>query len=199
MTLILWSGGFDSTLVLYDECVRSKKGDLLPPKALSISHQNVDADREQRRARKCIIRKFQKRGLKFNHCEVSISAKGSFGVCPADGLTQPTIWLPTAMLYLKEKEDLLVGWCRSDDTMHYLSEIRWVFQYMRDVMWKKGELRLPLEWTDKYGVLGRLRKAGLISLPWTCEEPSNWKPCGRCKPCFDLKTARYRLKLEGIK
>lgn len=196
MTLILWSGGFDSTLVLYDECVKAKKKNLAPPKALSISHQNVGANREQRRARKRIAKKLQYRGLKFKYCEISISVRGKFGVCSAGGLTQPTIWLPTAVLYLEENEDLLAGWCRSDDVMHYLSEIRWTFQYIRDVMLKKGKLDLPLEWTHKHKILRRLRTAGLISLPWTCECPRNWKPCRKCKPCLDLKTARYRLKLE---
>lgn len=197
MTLILWSGGFDSTLVLYDECVRSKKKGLAPPRALSISHQNIGANREQRRARKLIAKNLRSRGLKFKYCEVTISVRGKFGVCSAGGLTQPTIWLPTAMLYLKEKEDLLFGWCRSDDAMHYVGELRWIFQYMRDVMCKEGKLELPLEWTHKYKVIRRLREASLISLPWTCEEPRNWKACGQCKPCLDLKTARFRLKLEG--
>ncbi len=196
MTLVLWSGGFDSTLVLYDACVEARKKKLWPVRTLSINHEQVDANREQRRARRRILARMKKRGLAFSGTEVKITSRG-IQAFTGDGLIQPSIWLPIATLYLMPKEDLLTGWGRGDDVYHHLSEIQWLFKYHMDLMGKKGNLRLPLEWEPKWMILCRLRKARLVSLPWTCEEPKNWRACGKCTPCLDLKTARYRLKLEG--
>lgn len=201
MSLVLWSGGFDSTLVLYDLCVEAKRKAVHTwPRALSINHQNVCGNRQAQVARNQIHRKLASRGLEFERTEVNLSHWDESKFYPAGGvgLQQPVIWLPLAILYLQEKEDLYAGWTRGDDVMHYLAELRWSFQYLRDMTHKDGKLHLPLEWTPKFQVLQRLRKAKLVSLPWTCEQPKAGLPCGGCKPCRDLKTARYRLRLEEL-
>ena len=196
MTLVLWSGGFDSTLVLYDACVEAKEKKLPRVRALSINHDQVGANREQQRARQRLLVCMKKRGLTFNWAEVNISTWGAFGAPSQAGMVQPGIWMPAAVLYLMPTEDLLTGWARGDDVFHHLGDICGAFDNHARLMDKTGLIRFPLEWTPKWKVLRRLRKARLVSLPWTCEEPKNWRACGKCMPCRDLKTARYRLRLE---
>lgn len=197
MTLILWSGGCDSTLVLWNACKKAKKEGKEMPRALSINHAQVGANREQYRARRSIWKKLKARGYDFKWAEVSIVGKGMFYPVSEGHSLQPPIWIPQAVLYLKAKEELQCGWIRGDDTFHHMAEVRWTFNYLMQLSGKSGTLSFPLEWTPKFMVLSELRKAKLVSLPWTCEEPRNWRACGKCKPCLELKTAQYRLKLEG--
>lgn len=197
MTLVLWSGGFDSTLVLYDACVEAKKKDLAPVRAISINHEQVPANREHQKARQRIFVCMKKRGLAFDWAEVNISTWGTFKADGAAGMVQPGIWLPAAVPYLGPTEDLLTGWARGDDIFHYLNDICGAFEHHARLMGKTGLIQTPLEWTPKWEILRRLREARLVSLPWTCEEPKDWRACGKCQPCRDLKTARYRLRLEG--
>lgn len=199
MTLILWSGGFDSTLVLYDECVKAKKEGKGMPRALSINHDQVPAKKQQYRARKAIWKKLKSRGYKFQWSEVSIQTKGMFYPVYGAHLVQPGIWIPQAILYLAQKEDLLTGWTAGGDVFHYMYWIRSSFAYHMDTIGKEGKLISPLEFTPKCEVIQRLKKAKLMSLPWTCEDSKTFVPCQKCKPCLDLKTARYRLKLEKEK
>ena len=194
MTLVLWSGGCDSTLVLYDLAreASAKK----PVRALSIEHHGVSAWHEQRRAQGRILARMKRDGLPVEHATMMVTRSGSFMCAIQAGLSQPPIWLPTATLFLEEKEDLYAGYIREDDVWHYRSQLYSLFGSLMTFQHREGNLILPLEWTYKSEVLSRLKKAKLLDLVWWCEEPKAGKPCGRCIECRRHEAATWALALE---
>ena len=204
MSLVVWSGGCDSTLVLYDllkEQSEHPENDLLRPpvRAISINHCQVGAETQQKKARQRILERLRKKGFTILHTEVDIKNDGGFAVTGCGGLIQPAFWLPTAIPYLKEDEDLYLGYIAGDDIWHYRSDIFYVFEYMSRMTHRKGKLQFPLEWTKKYEVINRLKKARLLSLIYSCENPKSkdtMRTCGRCNSCLRHTLALAEAKLR---
>lgn len=88
--LVLWSGGADSTLVLWDLL---RGGEYESVHALTVDYYNVGAGKEQTRARKVIRAWLRRKGLKFLHTQLDIHPNikiQDFGIT-SGGLQQPGI------------------------------------------------------------------------------------------------------------
>ena len=181
MTLILWSGGCDSTLVLWDLLQEQDKCSE-PINTISISHPQVWAINEQLRARKEILKHLRGKGYRINDSEVQIIHDG-FNQIKAGGAQQAALWLSMGVVYLGPNEDLYVGYVRGDDFWHYRQDYDWGFTYLRHLSNRTGKWIAPLEWVKKHEVIERLKKADLYRLVWWCEDPKNHKPCGKCPSC----------------
>lgn len=193
--LVLWSGGADSTLVLWDVLQDPKIGSV---HALSFDHYSVWAGKEHRRARRSIRAWLRRKGLEFRHTELAIYPHArirEFDVT-SGGLQHPVIWLPNTIPYMRAEEDVYLAYIRGDDFWHYRQKLIWAFGYLAEVADKKGNLMFPLEYTHKFQVLQRLRKTrGLVSRIWYCETPEGGKPCGKCTSCFTHRTALMQLRI----
>jgi 7-cyano-7-deazaguanine synthase in queuosine biosynthesis len=193
MSVVLWSGGCDSTLVLYDLMKEQyDKREFAKIKVVSIVHNQVNAAAESRRARKQILKWFKKKGWGTPyHYEVTIDG------CNADkgrGLTQPPIWLSMGMLHTAKDEDLYCGYIKTDCIWHYVGFLHQAFNNLQGLLGKSGTLQMPLEWETKAGVIKRLKEAGLYDLTWYCEQPKRGAKCGDCEPCI---THEMGLKLNA--
>lgn len=207
MALVCWSGGLDSTLVLYDLAVRYRD-DKTPPdahglRAVSVVHHQVSCQKQARRARNAIRRAMRKENLAFRHAAVRWRASGEFSGHQAEGgLAQPGLWLAVAQSYLLDDEDLYLGYVKGDDVWHHFSELKQAFAGMQGLAGKTGRLLTPLEWDRKADVIARIRRAKLYRHCWYCEG-SNWRgdepkePCGVCVPCRTHRAARWVLRQEG--
>lgn len=195
MTLVLWSGGCDSTLALFDESRKSEKGK--PTKAISVDHYNVGAGKQQARARTRILAALKKRGHYVEHVTVKISAdEGTILKAQQSGIVQAALWLGTVTPYLATDEDLVTGYIRGDDAFHYRSQLVGAFRGLRNLQNKNGELRFPLEWSEKADVIRRLREVDLFDLVWWCEDPHMFNPCGDCAPCKSVFKAEVMIREE---
>ena len=190
MTLVIWSGGCDSTLALLQVAKKASHGE--PARALSVVHDQVAQGPEERQARKKIRKVFKKRGLPIEYAEVTIKHAGDFAALNS-GITQPVIWIMTAITYLHNKEDLVTGYIRTDDAFHYRIQLVNTFIGARDLAGKNGDIKFPLEWWKKSEVIKELQKEKLISLVWWCETPEKGRPCGRCTPCTTMEMGRKEL------
>lgn len=132
--------------------------------------------------------------FKFEHIEVTLRHTGD--MCQNGGLVQPVIWVPLATTFLKENEDLYVGYVQHDCYYHHTAAAKKMFQSCSEMMYKTGKLKDPLEWWTKAEVIRYLRKADrkIFNATWYCEFPKRLKPCGECKPCIAHKLALYQLK-----
>lgn len=192
--LVLWSGGADSTLTLWDVLRDPAIGRV---HALSFDHHNVPAAREHRRARRSIRAWLRRQGLKFKHTELAIypNAKIREFDVTGGGLQHPVIWLPNTIPYMRKEEDVYLAYIHGDDFWHHRQSLIWAFGYLAEVAGKVGNLMFPLEYTRKFQVLQRLRKTrGLVSRIWYCENPQAGKPCGKCTSCFTHRTALMQLR-----
>lgn len=182
MALVLWSGGCDSTLVLYRLLKEHQDEDKGYVHAISVNHDQVPANKESQIARKKILAKFKKMRLWVLHTEVNIKSKGYREVYPCGGLTQPTIWL-TIINYLKEKEDLYFGYIKGDDIWHHKYAFEEACKNLFSLGCRSGNVIMPLEYTSKEEVIKELKQLNLLDLCWYCERPEKGKACGDCLSC----------------
>lgn len=193
MSLISFSGGCDSTVLLYNWAETSSL--TYPVHALSISHEGVPNLVQQKKARKKIIANLRARGFHIKHTELSITINQSeFWFEQGTGVSQPVMWVPSAVQCLKADENLLMGYIRSDDIMHYRKDLFDLFDTSQRLIGKTGKLELPLEWTPKTEIIKRLRDIKLYDLVWYCEgNTTSPIPCGHCSSCTKHRLALYEL------
>lgn len=223
MSLILWSGGCDSTWLLYDliRGVKAEDRQISSPgdksadkpgenaadqkqagtvRALSIIHPQVAARDEQRAARASFTRAMARRKLGFQHAEYLIEQYGHFSSFPSfgGGLTQPMIWLPTAYMYLHNEEGLYLGYVKGDDFWHWKADVIHMFNMFNNITGKNCTLHFPLEWTFKAEIIQSLQREKLYHHTWHCESPKavgkGTKKCGTCHPCMVHKTALWQIE-----
>lgn len=108
------------------------------------------------------------------------------------GIEQCVFWLGLAVPYLRESENLFMGYIKSDDFWHYKSFAYAAFDNLQILAGHSGKLMLPMEWVTKSEVVRRLRELKLRT--WSCECPKGKKPCGKCTPCKRLRLVDLELR-----
>lgn len=207
MALLLWSGGCDSTLLLYDLLTAKyshddkKVGRYVELKAsekirtVSVYHPQQAGYAENHQARQRLLPILRKK-FDFIHGEISVS-QDNIELDSNGGMAQPMMWLLQAVQCLGTNEDLYAGYVRGDDIWHYRASLIYAFQYVQEFTHRTGKLILPLEWISKGEVLHRLQELRLLKHTWHCEIPKDGKRCKKCPSCTTHDTALWRLK-QGI-
>jgi 7-cyano-7-deazaguanine synthase in queuosine biosynthesis len=206
--LVLWSGGCDSTLLLYDLCRQQQaiewshqyaKGPELKDsekvRAISVFHDQIDDDKAklEARARTKIFEEFKKRGLSFECLSVNVqNLQGE----TRGGCLESAIWVLSAVPYLKQDEDFYLGYVAEDDIWHNRDSYIRAFNGIQELMGNTGSVKFPLEWEYKLDIIKRLEKEKLLDLTWWCEHPKDKKPCGTCKSCYRMETTLFLKKLK---
>jgi len=201
MALLLWSGGCDSTLLLYDLLNAKYSHDdkkcgryvelKASEKIRSIDHPQQAGYVGNRNARQRLLPILRKK-FEFNHGEISIS-QDAIELSANGGIIQPMMWILQASQYLEANEDLYVGYIKGDDIWHYRSSLFNAFQHVQEFTHRTGKLILPLEWVSKAEVLYRLQDLKLLKHTWYCEFSDTAK-CGKCPSCHTHDTALWRLQ-----
>lgn len=191
--LVLFSGGCDSTLVLYTQAMNQLKNNAIYNRvtAVSINHDQVPSQKQQQNARSKIKAEFIKRELPIDWIDVTITQSGGF--IAGGGTSQPVLWLPTAALYLKAGDTLYTGYHSGDGYWVFHNEAELALQSFLKVMDKKDiKIEHQLQFKDKACIIRELKERGLYDLCWYCEEPTpSDTPCGNCTPCKTHRTALY--------
>ena len=194
--VVLFSGGCDSTLVLYRRAIEAlKTNSYNRVKALSIIHDQVPAQEKQKQAREAVRKEFEARQLPIDWLEVNITQSKGTGVC-SDGLTQPVIWFVFSVMYTTKDDCLYPGYHKGDDYWMRRYEIEAAFHNMCVTM-EKPNVSIKYELCDFYkrDVIQELKNRNLYDLCWYCEYPtSSGTPCGNCIPCFTHRTALWQIE-----
>ena len=194
--LISWSAGLDSTYLLLCELF----SDHYTPKLVrTISINSVQIlpskkEKEQRKIIKNILKKSYNKT--FESQEVNISETKPGGIPnPSEGLSQPSMWISLATLYLNLDEDLYIGYVRGDDFWHYRNCAVKAFKSQQKLLGKKGKLLFPLEWEIKARMIAHLKKnfKDIYDQITYCEEFEK-EPCGVCASCKRHLLAEYEIK-----
>jgi 7-cyano-7-deazaguanine synthase in queuosine biosynthesis len=197
MSLVLWSGGCDSTLVLYEQLKEARIGPTV--KVLSIEHGEISAPQRscEAAAREKIIAWFKKQGLyNARYATLHIRLVGNVnGV--QDGYVQPQFWLGAAVALLYRDEDAYMAYLEGE-LEDRIRDVVAAFDSLQAVSRKVGKLRLPLRDRTKASAILQLRSLGLYDLCWYCEEPKGVdgvdKPCGKCGSCRSHRLACLKIE-----
>ncbi len=193
MAVVLFSGGCDSTLVLYNIL---KEKELVT--AISVNHCQVPAINQNKHSRELFKKEMEKRELtNCSYCEVDIN--NSCGcVQDINGLSQPIIWAIVAMLYIRNGETIYFGYHAGDDFWSHKTEFENVINNACAICGKEVKIEYPLQYMTKAQIIQKLKQRGLYDFCWYCEYPtSESKPCGNCQPCRTHRTALWQIETFG--
>ncbi len=208
-TLVLFSGGLDSTTCLFKLLSQTKD---------EVSTIYVDLDNNDKKSwcERLAVDLLYNRGEKhFRKIKEHTVAKASISGGPGGergGLAQPPIWMMHAAFKLSQTKTkltkrLCVGYTRGDCAVNALDDIK--------AMWKSiwsminsdpvPEIYTPLIRSTKLNSKNFLRRLErdhqglkILNTLWVCEEPKQvvsskfvgYKPCGKCIPCIRSKKVK---------
>ncbi len=175
--VVLWSGGYDSTLIL-DDLIKKGKN----PLAITVTHPQLPSLSNEIEARINIISKLPP----FEHIDELYTGKEKWGLTP---------WVLAVIPHIADKAILYMGVHYSNNfkTKGDSEHIGLEFERIAKQYNKKVKLELPLRKMDKAQVLNRLIETGLFEDCWTCTNPQGVFQCGECPECINLNEG-----LEGM-
>jgi len=197
INIVIWSGGYDSTLILDQMCSAGDKNVW----AFSIDWDMLDDNKreKEKRVRKKYKQYAKKKGYEFCHQTIAVSADmGARG----GGNTQAMAWVGFIMPYLPSESTIHFGYHAADSFwcgVHYVEEAIRNLCAMGD---RKVVVKYPLQYMPKWEIVKNCERRGIPdSCIWSCEHPIKKRneilACGSCIPCINLKLANHEKKLRG--
>lgn len=181
---VLWSGGCDSTALLYYLAHRYPSCNI---KAISVIQKYITSCKCDYEARKRLKQRFDTEGLNISYFTYHVKNEipNSFA-----GLSQPLIWLSTVPNLLTQVDKAICfGYIRHDDVWHYKQYFENIFNDMNKICCgsQYNELWFPFEWISKDIIVKYLKDNDLFDLISYCEHEVDRKPCGKCNKCIEMK------------
>ena len=192
--IVVWSGGLDSTALLYGLAHRFPNKTIT---ALSI-YSNAGSRNSDKISREKLKERFDKEGLNIKYVTVdfNVYTAGMNG-----GLGQPVLWLTAlASGVIGDNNALCFGYISSDCIWHYIEDFKGAFKNLNNITGNMdNELYFPLEWCSKYSIIEYMKQHNLFDLCNYCEDAdiyNNGETCGKCKDCKEVEY--YNLKQQTI-
>lgn len=203
--IVLFSGGFDSTLVLA-RLVKEAE-DNTSVCAVTIDH-NLTGTQKLRReyeSQLLILRELRKQypKIKIEHEVIHIESNWISGDSyNSTGLAQPILWLCNIIPLLKDKDTLYLGYNKDDQAILHETNINNLISAACQI--QEGKIiytHWPLKYFSKTEVLKTLIEEFpyLVDLCTSCEaiRYEGEKVCGECVPCTHLKEALLNISLNN--
>ena len=193
MNIVSLSGGYDSTLLLYK----------LVKEGLDVTGVYCDVplvDSNKKRIELESIEQLKSSGLiSFDFYKLILKCdQPQFGVISWEGgIPQQALWATALILFAPHNSTIYFGYHHGDDFFHFHGYIENIRQAICPLLGKEISIKYPFEWVKKSCIVATVRKCGLEKYVWTCEEPENDKPCGKCLPCRNLAVADFAISIGG--
>lgn len=183
--LVLWSGGFDSTVLVIDKLA---DGDI------DIMYVDLENNKRAQRREKKAIAKI-KLLIKDANLKGKIIYEYDFGYQRISAskavYAQPALWLQAVTFCVdpERHSEVLIAYVKGDDVWHYKHQIKKVYKTLLALTCHDDDvvpLKFPLEWNTKANLLEWLGtfvyNKQVLNLIYYCE--AGWKePCGECTSC----------------
>ena len=202
--IILFSGGFDSTLVLARIIKEAKDGETIY--AVTFDH-NLTGTMKLRReyeSQLLILRELRKQfpKIKIHHEVIHIESNWISGdVSNNRGPAQSILWSCNLIPLLEDNDTIYFGYNQEDqDTLHLENIDALIFAACKIQEGKNIYTHYPLKYFRKSEILGFLIKEfpNLIEFCTSCEaiRYEGEVVCGECVPCTHIKEALLYLTLR---
>ena len=202
--LMLFSGGLDSTWLLYN---RIKEGCLVET-FYAKGGQRESKQNCEKASRKLITAWIEANAPADKPASIWECWDGQvevrFGAAKKRSWGQAIAWLVSALEVVDPDKHYCVeiGYVMGDEICQHLHDIQdawnslWKFSKEGDVV----PLTFPLSRTKKYEILQQM-PGELYKLTWVCELPdvdhlNGHKPCGQCEACITRATEEHRFFLK---
>ena len=193
-TLVVWSGGFDSTALLLYLIDQKLEFETL--------YIDLDNNHEKNLLEKNARMKIQT-ALKEEYDITfvdhivnfpSVCTESHSGNNKGATLTQPYIWLNGTMIFLMDVPQfdyVTFGYIVTDCFWHIKHPFKEAYQSLYKLLAIESEaptLWFPFEWFNKKRIFTDYYdkdsfRLNLINMTWTCEDPAKNLPCNKCRAC----------------
>lgn len=191
---IMWSGGSDSTLLLYEllQIFGPEKVHAVSYKYPWLLSAKAEMEDRYRNLFKAKLGVIDPRLQNFSHAFISISTekisgdKIHFKYGDKCGFIQSASWLLSIPQFTEDNSYVYMGDIVNDQLDSARQQSLYdTFSGICGLMGKELKLRRPYLLLDKTNILYKLIEYGIYDCVWFCEMPetSNNKICGSCKPC----------------
>jgi hypothetical protein len=193
MMLILWSGGADSTYLLWKILNSTEENHGHKIRVLSISYdQQIANSAPQRIAQENIKSFLQKKGF-TNIQYIDISYLTTHQIQPGGNIQAP-FWIAQAAIHLQRNEDLLTGYVYGDETLTDRVDLEHMFNAIQRLRSNNGYLLFPLRFVEKFQIYQELQEVGLLDLIYFCGEATQCQnDVNICKSCIKHHTTMWQL------
>lgn len=200
--IILWSGGLDSTVLLYKLLLDATESS--PIIAVTIDKYpqlDITALLKQKIAREKFVKRFKRlttNRLKLVSIKMEIEDCNNQLYIDNTGLPQAAVWLTTISNFLCSDDTIYLGYIKEDDIWHHKSDWLDLFNSIMKLknIENKIKVEFPFEWYSKYEILNW---ANHYKIPKTCyfycENPTLKGKCKYCHSCIVHARAEFELKL----
>jgi 7-cyano-7-deazaguanine synthase in queuosine biosynthesis len=201
---LMYSGGYDSTMVLHWAYEVLKEVSAAEINLYSIVHpQTGDKNLVEIEVRDKFIQYLDPNIEKIKIHQVVVPTESFVDFCYTDGsLPQFATFLMHTITQLQGRSNsklrhiILTGHHRGDDFFTfdaYRSFIKMV-ESVGKLYGKKIMLAHPLKFNFKREIVAYIDEHDLSKYVWTCEMPvktdDGWKPCGKCNSCLALNEVK---------
>lgn len=200
--VLLWSGGCDSTVLLYELLELYGKHNVI---AISYNYPWLLDSKQKAESnhREAVKAKLKLRGDKFDgftHVNFDIKQErcsdGSYLNAIGGGLPQAIGWLFLAPLYIPSGSYVYNGYIRSDDLTIRTHEYQEIFSNISKILDKDITLRMPYLYLSKSQIIEKLFDYNLYDETWYCEMPAgDGRRCLQCVPCKTHTAALVSLTM----
>lgn len=191
---IFWSGGNDSTLLLYELLNRFPQENII---AISyqfpwLTEHKMESENNFREKFKNLM--YTKGFTKWRHTTfrtdiTNSKLTGVDSVIPK-ALYQPIAWLLAAPILIESNSIVYLGTNKNDDLTLYMNDLENLFKLIANIMKKNMILSQPYQYLSKTDIIKKILEYDLYDYTWHCELPVKMNiPCYKCKPCKDYISA----------
>jgi len=188
LPLILWSGGLDSTSLVWDHLSHGRSVDVA---YITLSNNDGKAAREikARTSMKRVFKEYPNARIR-NDIEFKIPTIHTTGISSI----QSYLWLWALNLIVNPDAHthIELGYIRGDDFWHIGSKVIQLHSDIRDTFASDSDavsLKFPLEWTTKTSIYDKYQtefgRKLLKHVTW-CESHKKSKEC-ECNPCTNMR------------
>lgn len=195
--VLLYSGGCDSTLILYDLC-EAFKGSVIYTISMNFPWLHEIKYKTEEEYRLKFLKFLKSQGHTIIPLEINVYHKyypefdeeiDKFLFTVQEG-TQAVAWITNACTFLENRDKLYFGLTAHDSHATSLPYLQNVIDQMALATHRSFTLRTPLDRIDKHYIISRLFDKEIYQYAWFCETPNEvGKPCLNCQPCIRHITA----------
>ena len=208
---ILYSGGADSTYLLYD-AVRSLNGYSIDNKpvlrTISFNAPQLPGSHQQKVRRARFIQYFRET-YNTNIDAIEIDATEILSRFGNVNMPQQVCWLSVLPMFNPRiyNETLEFGYVKGDDFWHWRDFFCRIIDNTFDILYNTEKTNInvsyPLEWVTKTKITRTLIEHKLDKFIWICDTITNDNrddppPCGKCDSCIEWMTTEKEIEIRDV-
>jgi len=197
--LVLWSGGSDSTLLLY-QLSKNNSDDTTHAVSICTSYAPDSIEiKKEKYCRENIKKYFDEIGIRniiYTEIKVNMPLNREFETW-SSLMFYPIIYLGNISPYLKPNDTVHLAYIKEDIELHFKHLILNLAKLISSIINVNFELKFLFEYKSKVDVLDEIIKLNLLDKVSWCSHPlKDGSPCKKYRSCIMHYSALYGLKLK---